>query len=268
MKAEEQKPRGSQPEHPETGMNQEEMTYMGYRHVPADEKGRLVNQHFSAIARKYDLMNSILSFGLHHLWKRTAVRMLGLKAGDRVIDVCGGTADLAILAARDIGHSGKVMVYDINRTMMEAGRQKMIHAPSAETIFWVQGDAEHLSCANQLFDAAMVGFGIRNLTHMEKGFMEMYRVLKSGGKIMCLEFSRPPTLWFRLLYDLYSFTIMPLAGRAFAGSRDAYTYLFESIRMFPSPEALTNLLEEIGFSQVIPRKLSQGIAIIHLGVKA
>jgi len=267
MKTAEEKQRGSQPGHPGTGMNQDEMAYVGYRQVPAGEKGKVVQHHFTSIARRYDLMNSILSFGLHHLWKRTAVKILKLKAGDWVIDVCGGTADLSLLATRYTRASGRVIVYDMNRAMLEAGRPKAVRAPFGETISWVQGDAESLSCADQSFDAAMVGFGVRNLTHLEKGLREMHRVLKPGGKLMCLEFSKPPALWFRLLYDLYSYTIMPLAGRLCTGSLEAYTYLFESIRMFPSPEALASLLEEIGFSQVTHHKLTQGIAVIHLGVK-
>jgi demethylmenaquinone methyltransferase/2-methoxy-6-polyprenyl-1,4-benzoquinol methylase len=243
------------------------MVRVGYPLVPAGEKDKIVQQHFTSIARRYDLMNSILSFGLHHHWKRTAVRMLELKEGDRVIDVCGGTADLAILAARQIGPSGQIIVYDINRAMIEAGRPKVTNTPFAGRVLCVQGDAEQISCADQSFDAAMVGFGVRNLTHMERGFREMYRVLKPGGKMMCLEFSKPSSLWFRLLYDLYSRAFMPLAGRLFADSREAYTYLFESIRTFPSPEILTSMLEEIGFSQVTYCKLTRGVAVIHLGVK-
>jgi demethylmenaquinone methyltransferase / 2-methoxy-6-polyprenyl-1,4-benzoquinol methylase len=267
MNTEEKKRETVQTDHHQTRRRQGEMVYAGYRQVPADEKARLVQRHFSAIARKYDLMNTILSFGFHHLWKRTAVRMLELKAGDRVIDVCGGTADLSLLATRYTKSSGRVIVCDMNWAMLEAGRPKAVRAPFGETISWVQGDAENLSCADQSFDAVMVGFGVRNLTHLEKGFREMHRVLKPGGKLMCLEFSKPPALWFRLLYDLYSFILIPLAGRLFTGSLEAYTYLFESIRMFPSPEALASLLEEIGFSQVTYHKLTNGIAVIHRGVK-
>jgi len=267
MRSEDRWRKGSQLENIRTGMNQTETASVGYHQVPADEKVRVVSQHFTNIARKYDLMNNILSFGFHHLWKRTAVRMLGLKTGDHVIDVCGGTADLTLLAASVIGPSGRVIVYDINQAMMEAGRPKVVNSHFTEKIFWVQGDAEQISCGDEYFDAAMIGFGIRNLTHPEKGFREMYRVLKPGGKLMCLEFSKPSSFWFRVLYDLYSRAFMPLAGRLFADSLEAYTYLFESIRTFPSPEALASLLEEIGFSPVTHHKLTNGIAVIHLGVK-
>ncbi len=147
------------------------------------KKAKLVQKHFDSIARKYDFMNTLLSFGLHYLWKRTAVKMMGLKQGSKVLDVCGGTADLAILAARYVGSEGKVIVYDFNRAMMEAGKSKVHKALLAARIRYVQGDAEQISFPEGSFDAAMVGFGIRNLTHMEKGFAEMYRVLKPGGTL-------------------------------------------------------------------------------------
>lgn len=238
----------------------------GYRLVPEEEKFRYVLHHFDSIAGKYDWMNSLLSFGLHHWWKKQAVKSLELKAGDWVIDVCGGTADLAIRAAQAVGPTGRVVLYDINRAMMEAGRLKVSRA-AAGIVEYVQGDAEGMAYPDGKFDAAMVGFGIRNLTHMEKGFQEMHRVLRPGGKLMVLEFSRPPGAFFRWLYDVYSFHLMPLAGRILAGSREAYTYLPESIRLFPLPEQLTAILEEIGFSSVTYQALTQGIAVIHNGIK-
>jgi demethylmenaquinone methyltransferase/2-methoxy-6-polyprenyl-1,4-benzoquinol methylase len=230
-------------------------------------KARLVLQHFTAVAEKYDLVNTLLSLGLHHSWKRTAVRILGLKPGERVIDVCGGTGDLALLAARDVGPTGRVLIYDINRAMLAAGRPKVARSPVSGRIRYVQGDAERLSCPDNVLDAAMVGFGIRNLTHPEVGFKEMHRVLKPGGKLMCLEFSEPATPWFRCLYDLYSFTVMPLVGKVLAGSWEAYTYLPQSIRRFSRPRELSAVLEGLGFSQVGYRRLTDGIAVVHLGVK-
>jgi len=244
-----------------------ETAYFGYRRVAATDKGLLVSKHFNTVAARYDLMNTLLSFGLHHLWKRTAVKMLGLKDGDRVLDVCGGTGDLALLAARVVGPRGRVLIYDINRAMLAAGRPKIARSPLAPRIIYLQGDAERLSCPDASFDAAMVGFGIRNLTHPENGFQEMHRILKPGGSLMCLEFSQPTWAWFRWLYDLYSFYFMPLAGRIMVGSWQAYTYLPESIRMFARPRELSGVLEEIGFSKVRFRRLSNGIAAVHVGVK-
>jgi len=212
-------------------------------------------------------MNTLLSFGLHHLWKRTAVKMLGLRPGEGVLDVCGGTADLALLAARAVGPRGRMVVLDINRAMLDAGRPK-VAAAGLSNIFFVQGDAERVACPDAAFDAAMVGFGIRNLTHPEAGFREMHRVLRRGGRLMCLEFSQPVNSWFRRLYDFYSFQVMPLAGRLAVGSWQAYTYLPESIRRFARPEELTALLTGLGFTRVRYRRLTNGIAGVHVGVKA
>jgi demethylmenaquinone methyltransferase / 2-methoxy-6-polyprenyl-1,4-benzoquinol methylase len=241
--------------------------YFGYRRVSAAAKGKLVHQHFDTVARRYDLMNTLLSFGLHHLWKRAAVRMMELKPGMRVLDVCGGTADLALRAARAIGDTGGVIVYDINWAMMAAGWPKVAGSVLAPRLGYIQGDAERLSCPDASFDAAMVGFGIRNLTRPEVGFKEMFRVLKPGGTMMCLEFSKPKTAWFRRLYDFYSFYVMPAAGKIMVGSWEAYTYLPESIRMFSQPEELSAVLTGIGFTRVRYRRLTDGIAVIYLGVK-
>ena len=244
-----------------------ETASFGFQQVLVKEKAHLVQRHFDSIAAKYDFMNTLLSFGLHYLWKRAAVKMMKLQPGSRVIDVCGGTADLAILAARYVGPEGRVMVYDFNRAMMEAGKEKVHTALLDARIKYIQGDAEQISFPDGQFDAAMVGFGIRNLTHMEKGFAEMYRVLKPGGTLMCLEFSRPANPLFRSLYDTYSFYIMPILGKIFTGSRTAYTYLPESIRLFPLPDELSAILRNIGFSTVIWRRLTNGIAVVHVGVK-
>lgn len=242
-------------------------THFGYLRVPEREKEKWVRRHFNTVAAKYDFMNSLLSLGTHHIWKRIAVRMMELKQGDRVVDVCGGTADLALLAAGDVGPTGKVVLYDINWAMMVTGAPKVHRSPFPQRIQYVQGDAESLSFQDESFDAAMVGFGIRNLTHMEEGFREMHRVLKPGGKLMCLEFSHPVTPWFRSLYDFYSFYIMPAAGWILGGSRPAYTYLPESIRMFPDAEGLKGILESIGFTRVAYRRLTDGIAVVHVGEK-
>lgn len=247
--------------------DKQETTHFGYRKVPTREKVKWVLRHFNSIADKYDAMNTLLSFGLHYLWKKEAMKALSLQAGDRVIDVCGGTADLSILAARAVGPEGRVILYDINRAMIEAGKPKVAGASLSARVDYVQGDAELISFQQSRFEAAMVGFGIRNLTQMEKGLAEMYRVLKPGGKMMCLEFSIPPSALFRRLYDLYSFQVMPFIGKIFTGSRQAYTYLPESIRLFPLPEELTGILKSIGFVRVTYRRLTNGIAVIHTGVK-
>jgi demethylmenaquinone methyltransferase/2-methoxy-6-polyprenyl-1,4-benzoquinol methylase len=241
--------------------------YFGYERIRAAEKTDRVIQHFNSVARNYDFMNTLLSFGIHYAWKRSAVRMLKLSPGDCVLDVCGGTGDLSILAARKIGPTGRVVIYDINRAMIQAGLHKVANTDIHDRIQYVQGNAESISFPDTYFEAAMVGFGIRNVTRMQKGFEEMYRVLKPGGKMVCLEFSRPTWPVFRWMYDFYSFHIMPLLGELIVGSRKAYTHLPESIRTFPLPEELSELLKAIGFSQVSYRNLTNGIAVIHLAVK-
>ena len=247
--------------------NGSQRAFFGFQRVPVEEKADRVLNHFNSIAKHYDFMNTLLSFGIHHIWKRLAVRMMKLTPGSRVLDVCGGTGDLAILAAKNIGPDGRVTIYDINRAMMQAGLHKVAKKDIEPRIRYVQGDAEFIAFADHDFDAAMVGFGIRNVTNMKKGFSEMHRVLKPGGIMMCLEFSKPTFTPFRWLYDFYSFYIMPFLGEIIAGSRTAYTHLPETIRMWPMPDELTEILKSIGFSEVSHRKLTNGIAVIHLAVK-
>ena len=247
--------------------NGAQRAFFGFQRVPVEEKADRVLNHFNSIARHYDFMNTLLSFGIHHIWKSLAVRLMELAPGSRVLDVCGGTGDLAILAAKTVGSDGRVVIYDINRAMMLAGLHKVVKRDMEQQIRYVQGDAETISFPDGEFDAAMVGFGIRNVTNMKNGFREMYRVLKPGGKMMCLEFSKPTFTPFRWLYDIYSFHIMPLLGQWIAGSRTAYTHLPETIRMWPLPDELTEILKEIGFSDVSHRKLTNGIAVIHLATK-
>lgn len=240
----------------------------GMRTFSEAEKVSAVRRHFNRVAPKYDFMNTLLSFGIQYAWKRGAVRMLGLQPGQRVLDVCGGTGDLAILASRRVGQSGRVAIYDINWRMIAAGRPKIDPFPELANIGYVQGDAEAISFPDNSFDAAMVGFGIRNLTHLKRGFAEMHRVLKPGGKILCLEFSRPFNPVFRTLYDFYSFNVMPFLGALLAGSAQSYACLPETIRMFPLPDELALMLEQLGFVNVSYRAFTNGIAIAHVGVKS
>jgi len=244
-----------------------DLVYFGYLKVPQEEKVQRTCLHFESVAKRYDFMNTLLSFGIHYLWKRAAIRMMKLKPGDRVLDVCGGTGDLSILARRAVGPDGQVVLFDINRAMILSGKTKPTNRSVRRRLRYVQGNAEALSFPDNYFDAAMVGFGIRNVTRMERGFAEMHRVLKPGGKLMCLEFSKPTAPLFRFLYDIYSFKIMPFLGELLAGSRKAYTLLPESIRTFPMPDELADILKSIGFRRVVYRRLTNGIAVVHLGKK-
>jgi demethylmenaquinone methyltransferase / 2-methoxy-6-polyprenyl-1,4-benzoquinol methylase len=256
-----------QPHRAKDPENAEPEAFFGYQRIPEKDKTRWVLRHFNSVAKQYDFMNTLLSFGIHYVWKRAAVKAMRLTPGGRVIDVCGGTGDLAILAARKIGQGGQVTIYDINRAMMDAGREKIASSGVRAPIRFVEGNAEEISFPDNTFDAAMVGYGIRNVTRMEKGFEEMYRVLKPGGTLMCLEFSKPTSRLFRCLYDFYSFHIMPFLGELIVGSRKAYTHLPESIRTFPMPDELCNVLERIGFKAVTYRTQTNGISVIHLGTK-
>ena len=241
--------------------------FFGFERIQAREKAQRVLNHFNSVAAVYDFMNTLLSFGIHHAWKRASMRLLDLRPGERVLDVCGGTGDLAILAARRVGPRGRVVVYDINRAMIQAGMPKVRGTPLEDRIRHVQGDAEQISFPDRSFDAVMVGFGIRNVTGMRRGFAEMHRVLRPGGRLMCLEFSRPVWPVFRRLYDVYSFYIMPFLGELIAGSRKAYTHLPESIRMFPLPDELAGMLRQVGFSRVDYRSFTNGIAVVHVAAK-
>lgn len=239
----------------------------GVRELAEEEKADAVRLHFDRVAPKYDFMNSLLSFGIQHAWKRAAVRMLGVGMGDKVLDVCGGTGDLAILAARRTGHAGRVVVYDINHAMMLAGRPKIGPFPELTHISFVQGDAECIAFPANTFDCAMVGFGIRNLTHLRQGFAEMVRVLKPGGRFLCLEFSRPTNAVFRSLYDFYSFNIMPVLGQLLAGSAESYACLPETIRMFPLPAELAAMLADVGLHDIRWESMTNGISVAHVGIK-
>ena len=232
-----------------------------------EKKSKTVRQYFNTIAVKYDFMNSFLSFGMHYLWKRDAVRMAQLRRGDNVLDVCGGTADLAISAAKAVGEGGHVTLYDFSLKMIGAGISKIKKMPVAGAVNPVCGDAECIALRDSTIDAILIGFGLRNLSDMEAGLREMYRVLKPGGKLICLEFSKPLPGLFSMAYDIYSFRVMPVAGRLLAGSEAAYNYLPESIRKFPLPDKLSSIIQAAGFSEVIYKKLTKGIAVIHTGIK-
>jgi demethylmenaquinone methyltransferase/2-methoxy-6-polyprenyl-1,4-benzoquinol methylase len=241
--------------------------YFGLRELAREEKEEAVRAHFNRVAPKYDFMNTLLSLGIHYAWKRKAVRMLCLEPGHRVLDVCGGTGDLAVYSARRVGPDGDVCIYDMNRKMMEAGRIRPENRRYSDRLQYVQGNAEALSFPDNFFDAVTVGFGIRNVTHLKRAFSEMHRVLRPGGKVMCLEFSRPVNPLFRTVYDGYSFYVMPFLGSLMAGSSRSYACLSETIRMFATPGELKEILEAIGFGSVSYTLLTNGIAAIHLGVK-
>jgi demethylmenaquinone methyltransferase / 2-methoxy-6-polyprenyl-1,4-benzoquinol methylase len=229
------------------------------------QKSQTVRGYFNAIAGRYDLLNTLLSFGLHYLWKRRAIRAAGIEPGCHVLDLCSGTADLAIAAAR--AGAVNVTVYDFSPEMMRVGKKKAEADGLLSRIKFVCGDAHHIGYNDGIFDVVLIGFGLRNLTDRELGLREMHRVLKPGGRLVCLEFSTPVWPWFRLLYNLYSRFIIPVAGSIIASSREAYEYLPDSIKKFPLPEALAAIMRQAGFKNVNYTRLTNGIATIHIGEK-
>ena len=222
---------------------------------------------FTAIAHRYDLNNTLLSLGLHHAWKRLAVKMSGAAPGNTVLDLCTGTGDLAVLLARQVGFHGRVIGLDLNERMLAFGRRK-IEKLGLSNITLLTGNAESIQFCDRTFQAATVAFGIRNVTDIRAALGEMYRVLKPGGRAVCLEFSRPTITPLRRLYDFYSFTLLPRIGKFVSGDQTGvYNYLPASIRAFPDQERFKEMFLEAGFSPVMYRNLTGGIVAIHVGVK-
>lgn len=227
-----------------------------------------VQAMFSAIAPRYDLNNTLLSFGLHHRWKRAAIDAAALQSGGRLLDLCAGTGDLAFLAARRVGETGLVIASDLNRAMLEVGTQRAKRLGIDQRVRFIQGHAESIQLADRSVDAVTVAFGIRNVDHPERAFAEIFRVLIPGGRLVCLEFSKPVTGWLRFCYNFYSNTLLPLIGTAVARDRTGvYRYLPASIRAFPDQERLAAMLEAAGFSPVRYTNLTGGIVAIHVGIK-
>ncbi|HSA96993.1 MAG TPA: class I SAM-dependent methyltransferase [Acidobacteriota bacterium] len=240
----------------------------GYRTVGAEEKGRLVQDQFDLIAKRYDRADAFLSLGLHFRWKRATVRRLELRPGDRVLDVCGGTGDLALLAARRVGPGGSAVVCDLNEPMMTAGRKKAVAAGArGGRVTFVQGDAERLPFPGASFDAATVGFGLRNLVDLDRGLREIARVLKPGGRFAGLEFSLPRRRWQRSLYAFYSFRLMLPAARLITGTDGPFRYLAESIRVFAENGDIAGGIRRAGLAEGSVRPLSLGLVTIYSGRK-
>ena len=242
--------------------SQADETHFGHRTVPLEDKQRLVDEVFHAVARRYDLMNDLMSGGLHRYWKRFAVSVSHVRPGAQVLDLAGGTGDLARLFAQRVGASGTVVHTDVNGAMLAAGRDKLLDA--GLTLPTVQCDAEALPFAARRFDCVSIGFGLRNVTNKERALAEMRRVLKPGGVALVLEFARVARP-LAPAYDWYSFNVLPRLGRIVAGDAASYRYLAESIRMHPDQETLKTMMEQAGFDQVEYHNLTAGIVALHVG---
>ena len=239
-------------------------THFGYQQVPEDEKSQRVGEVFRSVASNYDMMNDLMSLGLHRLWKRFAIEMSGVRAGNRVLDVASGSGDLAAAFARRVGPTGQVWMTDINAAMLEVGRDKLIDAGVFPPLALC--DAEKLPFPADSFDCVSVAFGLRNMTHKDLALREMQRVLKPGGRLLVLEFSRVAAP-LRRAYDWYSFQVLPRLGRWVAGDEASYRYLAESIRMHPDQAELRALMKTAGFGHVDVHNLSAGVVALHCGLK-
>jgi len=243
-------------------------THFGFRTVPLDEKQALVDDVFHSVARRYDLMNDLMSAGLHRAWKDILVTRVTPFKSDRpfaLLDVAGGTGDIAFRVVRAGGADVHATVCDINPDMLAVGRERAIDRDLDERVTFIEGNAEALPFPAKSFDACTIAFGIRNVPRIEAALAEAYRVLKPGGHYLCLEFSSVDVPWLDTLYDLYSFNVIPALGQVVAGDAEAYRYLVESIRKFPRPQAFAGILRAAGFRRVDGKILSGGIVALHSG---
>ena len=254
-------------EQPTQADNADETTHFGYQTVKKAEKEAKVAEGFTSVATKYDIMNDLMSFGIHRLWKRYAIKLSGVRTGQQVLDIAGGTGDLAKVFSREVGRAGKVVLSDINAAMLDVGRTRLINA-GCNNVDFVLANAETLEpFADNSFDLVTISFGLRNVTDKDKALSAMYRVLKPGGRLLILEFSKPVFEPLSKAYDLYSFTALPLMGKLVANDADSYQYLAESIRMHPDQATLKRMMETAGFTNCDYHNLTGGIVAVHRGFK-
>ncbi len=245
-----------------------EETHFGYKTVNKAEKQARVADVFTSVAKKYDIMNDLMSFGIHRLWKRFAISLSGVRAGQHVLDIAGGTGDLAKVFSREVGRNGHVVLSDINAAMLEVGRERLINA-GCNNVDFVLANAETLApFDDESFDLLTISFGLRNVTDKDAALRSMYRVLKPGGRLLILEFSKPIFEPLSKAYDLYSFTALPMMGKLVANDAESYQYLAESIRMHPDQQTLKQMMEQAGFVNCDYHNLTAGIVAVHRGFKA
>ena len=246
---------------------QDDKTHFGFQQVKREEKAGKVAGVFHSVADKYDVMNDLMSFGIHRLWKRFTIEHSGVRAGQRVLDIAGGTGDLAAKFSALVGAKGEVVLADINASMLKNGRQRLVDRGILGNIDYVQANAECLPFPDNHFDCITIAFGLRNVTDKDKALASMFRILKPGGRLLVLEFSKPVAPGLSAVYDTYSFKLLPLMGKLVANDADSYRYLAESIRMHPPQEELKAMLETAGFERVEYFNLTGGIVALHRGYK-
>lgn len=248
-------------------MSEHKTTDFGFAQVPIEDKARHVAEVFHSVAARYDLMNDLLSGGIHRLWKRVVIELSGVRPGHRVLDIAGGTGDLALRFSRLVGEHGHVVLADINESMLAVGRDRLLDSAVVDNVVFIQADAQLLPFPDDSFDCVCIAFGLRNVTDKAQALRAMWRVLKPGGRLLILEFSKPVNPVLAKFYDAYSFGVLPKIGRLVTGDEDSYRYLAESIRRHPDQEALNSLLVEAGFAQCRYYNMTGGIVAIHRGVK-
>ncbi len=244
-----------------------DVTHFGYRTVAAREKASLVGGVFDSVATRYDVMNDLMSFGVHRVWKRLTIDEAAVRPGQSVLDVAGGTGDLAMAFARRVGTKGRVVLSDINASMLGVGRDRLTDRGVLGNVDYVLADAEALPFAEGCFDCVSIAFGLRNVTDKPRALASMFRALKPGGRLLVLEFSKPVVPLLERAYDAYSFSALPLMGRLVAGDADSYRYLAESIRMHPDQDALEAMMVDAGFERTRYRNMTGGIVALHKGYK-
>ncbi|GHD34010.1 bifunctional demethylmenaquinone methyltransferase/2-methoxy-6-polyprenyl-1,4-benzoquinol methylase UbiE [Parahalioglobus pacificus] len=249
-------------------MSDKDTTHFGYQTVDKDDKAGMVAGVFHSVAARYDLMNDLMSGGIHRIWKRFTIELSGVRRGNAVLDIAGGTGDLAARFADLVGDQGRVVLADINDSMLRVGRDKLIDGGHAGNIEFVQADAQDLPFPDDSFDCITIAFGLRNVTDKDRALRSMLRVLKPGGRLLVLEFSKPGNEVLSKAYDTYSFKLLPLMGKLVANDSESYQYLAESIRMHPDQETLRDMMEDAGFSRCEFHNMTGGIVAVHRGVKS
>lgn len=248
-------------------MSDKQTTHFGYEQVAVDEKAGRVADVFHSVASRYDLMNDLMSGGVHRLWKRFTIEVSAVRAGHKVLDIAGGTGDLSYQFAKLVGPEGQVILADINASMLNVGRDRLLDRGLSGNIQFAQADAQYLPFPDNTFDCITIAFGLRNVTDKDMALRSMLRVLKPGGRLLVLEFSKPQNNLLEKVYDTYSFKVLPFMGKLITNDADSYRYLAESIRMHPDQQTLKQMMQEAGFENTEFHNMTGGIVALHKGIK-